>query len=56
MRGDGSGWGFVQHYPDADGKVGAHWEYLELNGPSFPAWRPVLWMLPAAPPAPETRS
>lgn len=51
MRGDGSGWGVVHHYPDASGEVRAHWEYLERAEGIFPIWKIVAWRRRPGPPA-----
>lgn len=45
MRGDGSGFGFIQHEPDPK------WYYLDARDTdTFPEWVPTYWMSrPAAP-------
>jgi hypothetical protein len=47
MRGDDSGFGIIIHQPKA------HWEYLEKDGPTFPAWKLTHWRPLPAPPSPN---
>lgn len=51
MRGDGSGFGFIQH-----GALGPEWHYLERADDVYPTWTPTHYMpLPSPPTLPEER-
>lgn len=45
MRGDKTGFGFITHMVE-----GTHWEYLDQEGPIFPAWKMTHWRPLPAPP------